>query len=160
MRPSIVQLKQVVFQRILVEAAKEVDELVAGEAVNFDFDGVNMKVRHRFGVTQPKEDGTPSKAFLVILGFTIDNIEGKPAPYKIDVEALGFIEVVGDHETATPEDLAVVNGTSVVYGAVREMVTNLTSRFAPGALVLPTMDFRDHLKHREKVQFTEKHTTG
>lgn len=48
-------------------------------------------------------------------------------------------------EVSMPERLDVmrVNAVSLLYGAVREMVLNMTSRCAAGPLLLPTLSFVD-----------------
>jgi preprotein translocase subunit SecB len=48
--------------------------------------------------------------------------------------------------------LALVNGASLLYGTVREMVSSITSRSAHGPLLLPSLNFQDLAKHEpEKV---------
>ena len=39
------------------------------------------------------------------------------------------------------EQLALVNGFSVLYSAAREMLLNITARSAYGAVTLPTLSF-------------------
>ena len=145
MRASVLQLKQLVFQRISVEDAKPLDSVVSGEAVDFDFDGVNFRLIHEVGTinVDGKED---PRGFIVTLGIGVDNTEGKPSPYKIDILATGIVEI---SEKITPDkrtNLVAINGASLVYGAIRELVTTLTSRCIPGPMILPTMDFRDSIE--------------
>lgn len=49
----------------------------------------------------------------------------------------------GAEQLAPPEDLAAVNGTSLLWSAVREQVLSLTSRMPAGPVMLPTMNFYD-----------------
>jgi preprotein translocase subunit SecB len=43
---------------------------------------------------------------------------------------------------------ALVNGASLLYGAVREMVSTITSRSAHGPLLLPSLNFQDLASHK------------
>ncbi len=146
MRPSIIQLKQLVFQRIIVGTAKPLEEVSSGEAANFDFNGVNFRTTLEVGA--PPSESEDDRTFIVSLGIVVDSSEGKAVPYKLDLNALGVIEVSDEVENEARADLAAVNGASIIYGAIRELVSTLTSRCIPGSLLLPTMDFRDHLKKR------------
>ena len=143
MRASIIQLKQVVFQRILVEALEPSGDAVPDATTSFDFEGVAFRVSLDVNPA-PVEGGQNPLNFVVSLAIAIDPEDGKPAPYMIDILALGLIEVAEQVETQKRRDLALVNGASLVYGAVRELVTTLTGRCIAGPLVLPTADFRDH----------------
>lgn len=149
MRPSIIQLKQLVFQRIVVDTAKPLQEVSSGEAVNFDFNGVNFRTTLEVGA--PPSESEDDRAFIVSLGIVVDNSEGKAVPYKLDLNALGVIEVSDKVEKEARADLAAVNGASIIYGAIREVVTTLTSRCIPGPLLLPIMDFRDQVEKRPAV---------
>ncbi len=40
-------------------------------------------------------------------------------------------------------DLIVVNGASMIYGSIREMISNVTSRSMAGPLLLPSLSFID-----------------
>jgi preprotein translocase subunit SecB len=145
MRPSIVQLRHIVFKGIHLEPVGPTDSAVSNEAANWDFEGVVFRVTMGVEELGPAADGTDSRAFVVTLGIAIDNAEGKPSPYLLDIAALGLIEVNEQIEGEKRADLAAVNGASLIYGAIRELVTTLTARSIAGLFVLPTMDFRDHL---------------
>ena len=92
------------------------------------------------------EEDVDPQIFFIVLHVAIDQNEKKPAPYKIDVSALGIIEISEVIEPEKRRDLALVNGASLVYGAIRELVTTVTARCIPGPFILPTTDFRDHSK--------------
>lgn len=143
MRASIIQLRRLVFQRISIEEGNP-ESQTPGEAVDFDFEGVNFGLHQDFSPLEP-ENGDDPVSYLVSLGINIDNQEGKPCPYKINVLALGIVEVSDKLEKEKRAGVAAVNGLSLVYGAVRELVTSLSSRCLPGPMTLPTMDFRDYL---------------
>ena len=141
MRASVIQLKRLFFERIQVESTEGVG---AGEAVDFDFEGMAFRVSLKVGEAMPEGDESDSRSFVIALGVALDPEEEKSVPYKIDISAVGFIEMAQQVEKEKRRDLALVNGASLVYGAIRELVTTLTARCVAGPLVLPTADFRDH----------------
>jgi len=151
-RPSVIQLKEVLFHKALVEAAKPLEDTSPGEAKDFDFDEVSFRVRVESGPARPKDGaGDNDRTFGVVLGVAIDNVDGKAAPYKIDVLAVGLVEIADSVEKDKRADLATVSGANLVYGAIRELVMTLTSRAIPGPLMLPTMDFRDYVRQPSRT---------
>ncbi|AUB85699.1 protein-export chaperone SecB [Candidatus Thiodictyon syntrophicum] len=145
MRPSIIQLRQLVFKSIHVEAVEPAADAPPGDATNFDFDGTTFRVELGSEALPNAEDDSDPGVFVVMLRIAIDNQEGKPAPYLFDITALGLIEIDRKIDKEKRSDLAAVNGASLIYGAIRELVTTLTARSTAGSFVLPTMDFREHL---------------
>jgi len=145
MRPSIIQLKRVFFQRFEVEAIEPSEGTAQIEAEDFDFEGITFRISLDAQSAMTEDDADP-KIFFIILRVAIDPDEKKPAPYQIDVSALGIIEISEVIEPEKRRDLALVNGASLVYGAIRELVTTVTARCIPGPFILPTTDFRDHSK--------------
>lgn len=137
------QPRSIVFEEVSIKV--EIDEnngiLLSDQ---FDFSGV--KIRCDVGHAQIKNDqGVLSeKAMVVGVAVIIANEEGKKAPYSIHVSAKGFFDWIGrETEVVEMRDLIVVNGTSILYGAIREMVSNVTSRSMAGPLLLPSFNFID-----------------
>ena len=147
MRASVIQLKQVVFQRIFVEVNEPVEGETPVDATGFDFRGARFNVALDAGPA-PGDSGDDPHSFVVALAIGLEQTDEKPVPYRVDVAALGLVEVSDIIEVAKRRDLALVNGASLVYGAIRELVTTLTGRSVAGSLVLPTADFRDHSELR------------
>jgi preprotein translocase subunit SecB len=139
MRPSPIQLIHTVYRRI---AVSEVADSDIQSALGFDFQGVRIKAKLGGGPKKGQEQDP--KDFLITLALTIENSEGKRTPYNVDVSVMGVFKVLPSLPKERREDLVTVNGASILYGAVREMVINLTSRFPAGALILPGMNFQDH----------------
>lgn len=68
------------------------------------------------------------------------------APYNIQVSVRGVVRMhltQPDGQTESRRVLALVNGASLLYGAVREMVSTITCRSAHGPLLLPSLSFQD-----------------
>ena len=151
MRPSPIQLKHVVYSKVLVEPfivdGKEQEQ----PAVDFDFQGVN--VRSKIGCGKKAGEEVDPRDFFVELEIEIDNKLGKQAPYSVAISVLGLFNVLPSLAAEKREDLIVVNGASILYGVIREMTLSLTSRFAAGPFTLPGMNFEEDApsKVREKA---------
>lgn len=73
------------------------------------------------------------------------------APYQVQVSVRGVVRMHLTQATGQAEErrvLALVNGVSLLYGVVREMVSNITSRSAHGQLLLPSLNFSDLASHK------------
>src|ERR1035437_10151531 len=49
-----------------------------------------------------------------------------PFIYEFEIQVMGVVELIAEVPPDSREKLAIVNGLSILYGAVREMVINLT----------------------------------
>ncbi len=65
----------------------------------------------------------------------------KLSPYRGKVSIIGFFKVAKTWPAEKRQELVGVNGASVLYSAVREMVLIVTGRSSHGELMLPTMSF-------------------
>lgn len=145
MRPSPLQLRHVIYTKVSVlpnptgKDAKGKD--IPKRAVGFDFEGVSIRSKVRTARREGQDEDP--RDFLVNLEVVIDNKDGKPAPYGIDVGVVGVFNVLPSLAKERREDLVAVNGASILYGVIREIVLLLTSRFSTGALTLPSMNFED-----------------
>lgn len=68
-----------------------------------------------------------------------------PTLYEADLEMFGIVEVNNGFPPERMEQLAVVNGLSLLYSAIREMFLTVTARCAHGALTLPVLSFVEML---------------
>lgn len=110
------------------------------EAKTFDFDGVVIGESVEVVAIGNTDDPTE---FAIRLRILIENKEGKVAPYDIDIEAAGLFEVNSKENKEKRVDLAEINGCAILYGAIRDLILNITSRSAAGILMLPTVNFLD-----------------
>ena len=159
MKASPVQLLQLMFKHVKVELDPE---HLPAEVPNpltsvFTLDGVG--VRSEVGVGKPDPDHDKGTLFFVGLRVVVDNApdpeqsDQKFAPYKVDVAAEGvFLVPKSAEEFGDAEDLAAVNGASMLWSAVREQVSMLTSRMRAGPVVLPTVQFHDLKRHGKTDQ--------
>ena len=156
MKPSPVQLMQLMFKHVKVELdpAHLPAEVPNPLTSVFTFDGVSLQSEVGIGESDPHhERGT---VFFVELRVVVDNepnpdIKGqKYAPYKVDVAVEGVVLLPkGAEKLGDAEDLAAVNGASILWSAVREQVLTITSRMRAGPVVLPSVHFHDLKKRNE-----------
>jgi preprotein translocase subunit SecB len=72
--------------------------------------------------------------------------EEKQAPYNVQISVRGVVRMHLTQQVNQAEERrvrALVNGVSLLYGVVRELVSNITSRSANGAILLPSLSFAD-----------------
>jgi hypothetical protein len=149
MKPSPIQLLRLMFKHVKVELEPaHLPEQIPNplEAV-FTFDGVSIRTDVGIGEADPQANG---QLYFLELKVVVDNephaeaVNQKFAPYKIDIAVEGIVLVPnGAEKLGPPEDLAVVNGTSLLWSAVREQVLSLTARMQAGPVMLPTVHFHD-----------------
>lgn len=70
----------------------------------------------------------------------------KPFYYEIELHVVGVVEVSEKITKDKIEPIAAINGLSMLYGAAREMILNVTARSAHGAFSLPSLSFAEVLK--------------
>lgn len=104
-----------------------------------DFSNANFSSRVGIGV--PK-DNAKSK-YALRLALEIEPKSESSFPYSIDIEMEGFFAVVDEKTISDPRNMVLVNGSAVLYGAIREHLLMVTSRFVHGNLMLPTVNFLD-----------------
>jgi len=78
----------------------------------------------------------------VTLDFSTSENYPEPSPYELRFTAVGFFVIDEDFKHDDLERLIRVNGSSVLYSAMREFVSLFTSRAPWGAVSLPTVNFR------------------
>ena len=84
--------------------------------------------------------------FGVKLTLRVGPKEDAQAPYNVQVSVQGIVRMHLTQANGQAEERrvrALVNGASLLYGAVREMVSTITSRSAHGPLLLPSLSFAD-----------------
>lgn len=150
MKASPVQLMQLMFKHVRVEMDPEhqAPQMINPLTDVFTFEGVNLS--SEVGIGEADMNHERGRVYFVELRAVVDNVPNPAsarqqfAPYKIDVAVEGLILIPkGAEAVADPEDLAAVNGASMLWGAVREQVTTITSRMRAGPVVMPSMNFHD-----------------
>ena len=149
MKPSPIQLLRLMFKHVKVE----LDPVHLPSAIPnpleavFTFEGVSVHTEVSLGESEPQDNG---RLFFLELRVIVDNLTDpgavtqKYAPYTIDIAAEGVVLVPnGAEKLGPPADLAIVNGTGLLWSAIREQVLTLTARMRAGPVMLPTVHFHD-----------------
>lgn len=150
MKAAPIQLQQLSFRRVSVEVNEA--DLTQGDSdqaePNLTFDRCNIVTHVHF--TPLQQDDKKSPAFLVTLRVVVDDkssgddTECNASPYLLDIEAGAIIDLAkGAEKLPDIEDIVLVNGTSMLWSAIREQVCNLTARMPLGTATLPTVHFQD-----------------
>jgi preprotein translocase subunit SecB len=84
--------------------------------------------------------------FIVAMTLDLPNEGENPTPYIIHIKCVGYFSIL---KSAFPDftrryDVGIVNGASLLYGAIREHISNFTARSWYGPLVLPSMNFQTY----------------
>ena len=146
-KASPLKLHQIDFLRVSVEVNDQADPEKASE---FDFNGATIGWAFRQG---QHEDGT----VWIAVGFATEAEpeEGPICPYVIDMQAVGSFSLHDNYNGDNAEKFVFECGAALVYGAIREMVANITARSALGRLVLPTPSFQGlYEQHEEQEEAT------
>jgi len=91
-----------------------------------------------FEAVQSKEN---NRAWFVTVRVHVKTTGEKKVPYTGTVECTGQFMVAAAWPEKDIHKLVVVNGTGLLYSAIREMILNITSRGPWPALILPTQSF-------------------
>jgi preprotein translocase subunit SecB len=141
MKVAPLQPESIVFDEVSIQVQYD-DEKNCIVAPDFDFQDVEFDCVVSHSDENENSEGITSR--LISVGVQINNISGKISPYKVDVKASGVFRWLDKQTDPTKRmNLVVVNGASLLYGAIREMVLNVTSRSVAGALTLPSFNFVD-----------------
>lgn len=90
-------------------------------------------------------------SWLVELAIELTGISGEKLPSYVGMVRMhGYYEVHNNYPH-DPERLIRVTGASMLYGAAREMIANLTARGPNGMLTLPSVSFYEQVGPKKKV---------
>jgi preprotein translocase subunit SecB len=135
MKSSALELERYFFIKVHLDAIQGGN--VRGEIV------VNPSVDLREKIGEDRR-------FLVQLDVNIGNNLNDNPRYRGGVSVVGYFKVDPDYPGDLIE-LAGINGTSILYSAVREMVANVTARGPWGAFILPCVSFLKEPKKHSNV---------
>lgn len=134
MQASSLQLDNSAITRLKVEANKSFPKDRAKDRfANFSDAGLESTVE--FG-----SDADNLRRFFVKLDMRMLGTEEHPTPYIVDVEIIGIFVCTGS-DPSSDEKLAEINGPAVLYGSIRELVMQITSRGPYPPLIMPTVNF-------------------
>lgn len=141
MKASPLTARSLDFLRVHVQADYQAEQAPD----QFDFDGALLSWSIKHGQS---DDGS----WWVAVGFATDPEAqaGQRCPYDLDLRVMGVFTIA---ETVAPERREAIvyeSGAALVYGAIREMVANITARCITGKLMLPTPTFMGAFEDRKR----------
>lgn len=117
------------------------DEIFAQLAIEED----NIPFLTRSDLIYPPDQLDDPRHFMLTYGVKIsqENSKDQDLPYEIEVEAVGYFRYVGGDEFKDERRFRAVrfSGYQILYGAIREMVSNITARGRHGLWHLPARNF-------------------
>lgn len=138
---SPLQLRQLLFNRVSIEALFPVEDAQSHWAPSFDFTETEIQLNVELGEREHDDPDSPYEYRMGVELQLIPSEAAKPqAPYRIDVAAQAWLSF-HDHDTQPQKRRSIVevNGASMVIGAIREEIARITARSALGTLTLPTL---------------------
>ena len=143
---SPLQLKHYSFTQVAIRA---VEDGSAEAEVTFE---------HQFRCGSKADNPLIWRADLQV---TMSGDNAKPFTYSGVICIRGIFEIHPDFPEVRRQELIRVNGASLLYGAIREMILNITSRSLKGPLILPTVSFQHAQGDKEPRRFAKsKKSTG
>lgn len=138
MRPSPVRLEH---YHLTALSLNHVEEYTPSfdEGLYPRFTNAEFSIGVRLGET----DGNADQQFLVHLDLAAKPKANASFPYQFALGGDAIVSFHGsDRDPKMVRDLVLVNGASMLYGALREVLLSISSRFPNGPVMLPSADFR------------------
>lgn len=138
------QMRDLTFNKVYIEPNPAFEAETQGSATEFDWQDVDIQVSVGLGAERDTETEDDARAgYFVHVEVTLPEApqEGQPAPYQVSVDAYAWFSVSPAVPPEKRQDLVSVNGASLILGAIREQVANITARSRFGMLALPTLRF-------------------
>jgi preprotein translocase subunit SecB len=138
MQRSPLDLQHYHFNKLDIQAAQGSSQSQQGKGPYPSFDGVDFSANVQ--ISSPPDQSSPFQFGLKLKLKCKPKQSEAPFPYAFEVEAEGFYKV----SAATEDDarkIVVINGSAVLYSAIREQMLTLTGRFPQGPMMLPTVNF-------------------
>jgi preprotein translocase subunit SecB len=155
MKVAPLQPKGIAFEEVSIECARD-ENGNSIPAIDFDFQNVRLQCEVGHAEYEENPEAPTGNSMLVSVRLKIENTEGKTAPYRVNVAVSGLFKwLLKDTSAEKKKDLIVVNGATILFGAIREMTLNVTSRSASGQMLLPAVNFEDNrpsLLEQQEVQ--------
>lgn len=150
MEPSRLKLQSYHLVMISVIPRHDVDVPPLGQYADFS----NVEFGSSVTLHELDEADGPDGLQGLTVALTAKSGEGCTFPYNFEMEMMGVFDA-SDLPSEKRDVLLLVNGSSMLYGAMREMLLMVTQRCMHGPVMLPSVSFirleNDYLKeNRDK----------
>ena len=152
MNISPIQLFDTTFLKINIEHSSSMENIENGTHNPSQWDRVSLATYKNFTTASEfwneKDapiEGIDKRTFAIQLGLKSSKAEDKEwSPYHFEIEVGVIVAVVPSMEDEDKvKKMAFQYGLQFAFGAIREQVSNLTSRMQWGTMLLPAMSFMD-----------------
>ena len=101
---------------------------------------------------------TDQRKFQITLEVSFGKVPkgATPEAFRGEVEMIGYFQIHPNYSEDKIDALISITGTSILYGAARELICTLTSRHPAGTLSIPSVSFMDTPAKKRKQK---KHLT-
>lgn len=136
MEPSRLKLQAYHLKSIEIKPYEDVEPVPVGQYADFHQVDFSSEVQH----LEIKDEGSENLKHGLALKLSINRGQSKSFPYAINLETVGVFDASSlPVERQVP--LVLVNGASMLYGALREVLLMLTQRCMHGPVMLPSVHF-------------------
>jgi preprotein translocase subunit SecB len=148
MNPSPLQLEFSVINNIRIDSSEDY-KVDVNNPVYRDFEKADFSSNVDVAYSEDK------KKFKVKLKTWLHATEESQPPYTFEITMTGYFGVDERLTEQKASDLVTFNGPAVLYGSIREIVFQMTSRGAFPQLVLPTVNFIHPKETKDEVRVEE-----
>jgi preprotein translocase subunit SecB len=136
MEPSRLKLLAYHLKSLQILPYEDAEAVPLGQYADFHQVEFSSEVQH----LEMKDEGSEELKHGLALKLSVDRGDNKNFPYAINLEAVGVFDA-----SALPAErqvpLVLVNGASMLYSALREVLLMLTQRCMHGPVMLPSVHF-------------------
>lgn len=145
MKPSLLSVEKVFFLKVRVDANPDFAGEFSDELLQLAFEFKGSRFSRKIELGYPESELEDPRTFSVALNLRLlsdAQKEGINLPYEVDVTAMALIRYRTDQHIGADRFRVVRHGAyAILYGAIREMTSNLTARSVHGMWSLPAVDF-------------------
>lgn len=136
MEPSRLKLQAYHLKSIEIKPYEDVEPVPVGQYADFNQVEFSSEVQH----LEMKDEGSEKLKHGLALKLSVDRGENKNFPYAINLEVVGVFDA-SDLPAERQVPLVLVNGASMLYSSLREVLLMLTQRCMHGPVMLPSVHF-------------------
>jgi preprotein translocase subunit SecB len=136
MEPSRLRLETYHFAKISIIPRPQVDATPLGQFADIS----NVEIKSNVTLHQLADVEGPMKRQGLSLEVVVSPGDNDFFPYSIEMEIMGVFDT-NDLPADKRDVLLLVNGSSMLYSAMREMLLTITQRCLHGPVMLPSVSF-------------------
>lgn len=150
MKSPLLSVERIIFEKISVEVNPEFEGDFSKDLMRLDFNYNGARFYRAVNLAYPDDETSDPKSFCFSFNLVLDKDRQKEdviLPYFVDVKAVAYMTYRSDKHHGVDRFTAVrATGYSILYGAMRELISNFTARSSHGLWMLPGADFNQASK--------------